>query len=88
VAVTDALITSLDTSSTSVKSMMDTADENGGFSSADFDTLAQDDTFTKWLEENSMSMVDIVSATYTEQYNIMAQYYSDLTQMQYEAYEE
>ena len=88
VAVTDALIGSLETASTSVKTMMDTADENGGFSGADFDTLAEDETFTKWLEDNSMAMTDIISASYTEQYNIIARYYSDLTQMQYEAFEE
>lgn len=88
VAVTDALIGSLETSSTSVKTMLDTADENGGFSSADFDALAEDETFTKWLEDNSMAMTDIISASYTEQYNIIARYYSDLTQMQYEAFEE
>ena len=87
VAVTDALIGSLDTSASSVKTIMDTADENGGFAASDFDTLAQDDTFTKWMADNSMTMVDIVSATYTEQYNIMSKYYSDLTQMQYEAFE-
>jgi hypothetical protein len=64
--------------------MLSAADEQGSFSSADFTTLEQDENFVKWMEENQMSMVDIVSASYTEQYNIISRFYSDLQQMQYE----
>jgi hypothetical protein len=59
-------MTSLESSSASISSMLGEADERGSFSQEDFNLLEQDDNFTKWLEENGKTMRDITSATYTE----------------------
>jgi hypothetical protein len=61
--------------------MLNTADETGSFKQSDFDTLEQDDTFMAWMEENNMKMIDLTTASYTEQYNIIARFYSDLGAM-------
>jgi hypothetical protein len=58
--------------------MLATANENGKFSSADLASLETDDNFTSWLEQNHKTMRDLTSASYSEQYNIISQFYSDL----------
>ena len=83
-AATDALISSIDASQANVTSMLATADENGKFSSADLASLETDDNFTSWLEQNNKTMRDLTSASYSEQYNIISQFYSDLQRMESE----
>lgn len=86
-ASTQALLDSFDASKGSVEEMLKTADENKGFSSGDFDALKNDANFTAWLEANNKTMRDLTNATYTEQYNMISQFYSDLETMQQEALE-
>ena len=83
-AATDALISSIDASQANVTSMLATANENGKFSSADLASLETDDNFTSWLEQNHKTMRDLTSASYSEQYNIISQFYSDLQRMESE----
>ena len=88
IATTDALISSIEASQSSIADMLAAADEAGSFSQGDFELLENDENFQKWLEENNKTMLEITSATYTEQYNIISQFYSDLSTMQQEALEE
>ena len=81
---TEALISSVQDSKSNVSTMLSAADEAGGFSSADLASLKTDENFTAWLEQNNKTMRDLTTASYTEQYNIISQFYSDLQQMELE----
>lgn len=85
---TNALLNSVNTTKSDVSNMLTAADENGKFSQADFDLLENNEHFAEWLEANQMTMNDIVYASYTEQYNMISQFYADVNALQRESLEQ
>lgn len=85
---TNALLNSVNTTKSDVSNMLTAADENGKFSQADFDLLENNEHFAEWLEANQMTMNDIIYASYTEQYNMISQFYADVNALQRESLEQ
>ena len=84
-ASTDALINSFDATGENISSILKNANDQGYFNTGDLKSLEHDDNFTAWMEEQSFSMTELLYSNYTEQYNILSKFYSDLQGMSQES---
>lgn len=76
-AATQALIDSIEASADQAKTLLVQGEEQGTFKAGDLRSMMEDENFAQWMQDEQIQVTDIITGSYSQQYQALSKFYMD-----------